>query len=297
MGEIKVFKKLWFWLLLLSLSLWLAVSSLPRQEELKLVFCDVGQGDAALLSRGSLQILIDGGPDKKVLECLGRNLPFWDKTIEMVVSTHGEKDHLGGLISVLESYRVLYFVTDGLAVDSNYFREFRRLVLENEVKIIEPKIGQKLEVENLSFEVLWPSCAKASEDKPSKESSIWQSNRVLGVSDFAKEPNERSLVLKFKFKRVQAMFTGDISSKTEEKIDFSSAEILKISHHGSKYSTSDFLLGEVNPKLAVICVGKNHFGHPTEEVLSKLKSRGIEIWRTDTQGELVLRTLGQNWTY
>jgi len=185
---------------------------------------------------------------------------------------------------------VLYLVTDGSAVDSNYFREFRRLVFESQPEVIEAKVDQVLKLGDLSFEVLWP-------DLKSEGSSIWQSNRVLGVSDFAKEPNERSLVLKLKFKQVQAMLTGDISSKTEEKIDFSSAEILKIPHHGSKYSTSDFLLEKVGPKLAVICVGKNHFGHPTEEVLSKLKSRGIEIWRTDTQGELVLRTLGQNWTY
>jgi len=288
------FKKAWFWLILVNLVLWWAVFTFPKREELKLVFCDVGQGDAILLSRGNLQVLIDGGPDKRVLECLGRNLPFWDKTIEMVVVTHGEKDHLGGLIDVLESYRVLYFVTDNLAVDSNYFREFRRLIFESQAEVIEPKVGQKLEIGDLSFEVLWPRLWRG---EPNEESSIWQSDRVLGASDYTEEPNERSLVLKFKFKQVQATLTGDISSKTEEKIDFSPAEILKVPHHGSKYSTSDFLLGEVNPKLAVICVGKNHFGHPTEEVLNKLKSRGIKIWRTDTQGELVLRTLGQNWTY
>ena len=277
-------------MILVNLVLWWAVFSFPREDELKLVFCDVGQGDAILLSRGNLQVLIDGGPDRKVLECLGCNLPFWDKTIEMVVITHSEKDHVGGLINVLESYSVLYFVTDNFAVDSNYFREFRRLVLKGRAEVIEPRVGQILKVGDLSFEVLWPHQRRGVP-------SFWQSDRVLGVSDFAKEPNERSLVLRLKFKQVRAMLTGDISSKTEEKINFSQAEILKIPHHGSKYSTSDFLLREVNPKLAVICVGKNHFGHPTEEVLNKLKSKGIKIWRTDTQGELVLRTLGQNWTH
>jgi len=287
------FKKVWFWLVLINLVLWWAVFSFPKQGELKLVFCDVGQGDAVLLSRGKTQILIDGGPDRKVLACLGRNLPFWDKTIEVVILTHGEKDHLGGLIDVLESYRVLYFVIDNLAVDSNYFREFRRLVFESQAEVIEPQVGQTLKVADLSFEVLWPSRAKASEDKP----SFWQSDRVLGASDFTKKPNERSLVLEFKFKQAKALFTGDISSKIEQEINFSGAEILKIPHHGSKYSTGDHLLGKVGPKLAVICVGKNSFGHPTEEVLAKLKSRGIKVWRTDTDGELILRTTGKHWRY
>ena len=275
-----IFRKVWFWLLLLNLSLWLAVFSLPKTGELKLVFCDVGQGDAVLVTKGSLQVLIDGGPNEKVMNCLGNHLPFWDKTIEMVVLTHGEKDHLGGLINVLESYRVSCFVTDNTVVDSKIFRRFEELVLESGAVIVRPKIGDRLIVGDLEFDLLWPP-----------------DSRVLGTNTTIKEPNERSIVLSLKFGQVRAMLTGDISSKTEEGVGFSGAEILKIPHHGSKYSTGDFLLGEVNPKLAVISVGKNSFGHPTKEVLERLESRSIKIWRTDTDGELVLHSFGQDWSY
>jgi competence protein ComEC len=275
------FKKLWFWLVLLNLMLWLAVFSSTRpQGELSLVFCDVGQGDAALISKGNWQILVDGGPpNNKVLDCLQRHMPFWDRTIEMIVATHGEEDHVGGLIDVIESYSILYFVIDSSSVDSAIFRQFASLVKQSSGEVIQPQSGEIIKIGSIELAVLSPS------------------GQVLGASTVVENPNERSIVFQLRFGQVSALLTGDISAQTEEQIDFLPADILKIPHHGSKYSSSDYLLKEASPKLAVISVGKNSFGHPTKEVLDKLKEKGIKVWRTDTQGELVLTTTGQNWAY
>lgn len=100
------FWKLTFTLLLLILAaVYLAITQLP-DKNLHLIACNVGQGDAILLTYGSIQILTDGGPDKNVLTCLGKYMPFYDHKIEMVISTHPDADHLTGLISVIQNYKV-----------------------------------------------------------------------------------------------------------------------------------------------------------------------------------------------
>ena len=115
-------------LAIIAILIWLAVFLWP-DDQLHLVFCNVGQGDAILISRGFKQILIDGGPDEKVIQCLSNNLPFWDRKIELVVSTHPDSDHITGLISVLERYQVQVIAINNLAKDSERFWRFRELAL------------------------------------------------------------------------------------------------------------------------------------------------------------------------
>lgn len=266
-------------------------------KKLHLVFCDVGQGDAILLQKGFSQVLIDGGPDEKVLECLSNNMPFWDKEIELVINTHGEKDHLAGLVAVIERYRVNRVITHSLASESEVFREFHQLVLEKTIPVFSPKKGDEVKIGDLSFQVLWP-------EEKMGDLSLWEkrlasrddggASQVLAGSEI--DLNETSIVLHLQYDKFDALLTGDISSQTESRLEpLSGIEVLKIAHHGSKYSTSQGFLEKIKPGLAIISVGKNSWGHPTGEVLENLRSIKAKILRTDQDGEVEIITNGQTW--
>lgn len=285
-------------LVLLMGLVWGAVLQLP-DDQLHLVFCHVGQGDAALISYRTTQILIDGGPAAGgVLECLSQNLPFYDREIEMMVLTHPEADHFTGLIDVIERYNVKQFVINGLAKDTSGFWSFREGVLAEGAPIYSPKAGDQLKVGPLVFSVLWPRDKLGSE-------LVWQSptitdkTQVLGVATVTGELNDTSIVLKLSFGDFDALLTGDISTEIEQEMGkgvyTEPVEVLKIAHHGSKYSTSSEFLGKLKPALAVISVGKNSFGHPTKEVLTRLRDNEIAILRTDKKGEIEIVSDGKSW--
>lgn len=249
-------------ILLLGL-IWGAVFQLP-DNQLHLVFCDVGQGDAALISYKQVQVLVDGGPNNQVLDCLSSHLPFWDRDIEMVVLTHPEADHFTGLIEVIKRYNILQFVVNSENNDSLGFQEFRQLMLAEGVPVYNPKTGDQIKTGPIQLAVLWP-----------KQSA------VLGAESGQENLNDTSIVLKLVFAGFTALFTGDISSLVEKQLDLTKVDLLKVAHHGSKYSTGEEFLQAIKPKTAVISVGRNQWGHPTEEVLTRLQSIGAKILRTD----------------
>ena len=270
-------------IVLISLTLvialiWAAIFNLP-DDRLHLVFCNVGQGDAVLVHQGSTQILIDGGPDQSVLDCLSGHMPFWDREIEMVVATHPEADHITGLIDVIERYNVEHFVLNSNGKDSAVFQEFRRVVENEGGEVYFPQGGDEIKLAPLKLAVLWPQ----SQEK------------VLGTTTIEGEVNDTSLVLQLSYGEFDALFTGDISTKVEDLLKLNDTEVLKVAHHGSKYSTSEEFLKQTTPELAVISVGKNRFGHPTEEVLSLLNNQSIRILRTDQQGEVEVVSDGESW--
>lgn len=280
MRGIEILKKPIFWLILSAILLWAGVLSLP-DNRLHLVFCDVGQGDAILISYKQTQVLIDGGPDNKVLSCLSKNIPFWDRTLEMVILTHPEADHFSGLIDVIKRYNVKQFVSNSLVNDSAGFREFYQTVLAEKVNVYSPQAGDRLKIGPIELLVLWPK-EKLGNQKP------W-----LG------KLNETSIVFELSFGNFDSLFTGDIDFDVEKQVNLSrqkgEIEILKIAHHGSKYSTGEEFLKKIKPQLAVISVGKNSFGHPTKEVIEKLRDLDIKILRTDQEGEIKIVSDGKNW--
>ncbi len=283
-------KKLLAFLAFMAGLIWAAVFYFP-DKNLHLVLCDVGQGDAILIKRGFNQILIDGGPDERVLECLSDNLPFWDRTIEIVFLTHPQADHLTGLISVLERYNVRHFVINNIVNDTERFWRFREALIEEGTEIYNPKVGERIELADMTFTVLWPEEKLGS-------SLVWQKEtkeKGLGAAAYAGNLNETSVVLKLSFGHFDALLTGDIGQAAEKKLAAGEVEVLKVAHHGSKYSTSTEFLKKTQPDLAVISVGKNRFGHPTEEVLARLASTGAKILRTDQNGEIEIISDGQEW--
>jgi competence protein ComEC len=257
--------------------IWAAIFSLP-DNQLHLVFCDVGQGDAILIIYGSTQILVDGGPNQSVLNCLSNHLPFWDREIEMVVATHPEADHITGLIDVIERYNVKYFVVNSGGKDTATFEEFQKAVLAEKAEIHFPQAGDIIKLKSLRLAVLWPRFQE----------------KVLGATTIEKDVNDTSIVFQLSYKDFDVLLTGDISSKIESLLDLENVEVLKVAHHGSKYSTSEEFLEESKPELAIISVGKNRFGHPTGEVLNKLRELGIAILRTD-EGEIEVVSDGKQW--
>ena len=268
-----------------------AIFSFPDRK-LHLIFCDVGQGDATLAVKGSTQILIDGGPSDKVLGCLSNHLPFWDREIEMVVVTHPEYDHLTGLVSVIERYRVKQLVSNSLVTQTGVFNQFRKEVIEREIPVYSPKAGDKIKIGSLEFLVLFPKEKLGDE-------IVWRTQddpQVLGVSNYTGNFNETTIVSLLLYGRFKALLTGDIGEKQERELETKQTEVLKVAHHGSKYSTSQDFLEKIKPDLAVISVGaSNRYGHPTSEVLERLKNLDVKILRTDIDGEIEIVSDGESW--
>ena len=246
--------------------------------------CDVGQGDAILATYKNIQILFDVGPDnKKVLKCLENHLPFWDKTIEMVVISHGDADHVGGLNDLIKVYKVNDFFSNGY------------LDKEIEQKIYSKKISQNdvISLSLFDFEVVWPG-----ENPENKKDG--NENSVVGI--LTVKEGTRQHLRSFGGQSWSMFMSGDMDKETEQKLVWrgvlrqgygplnNGVDVLKVSHHGSSSATSDEILEVLKPGVAVISVGKNNqFGHPTEEILKKIEDKNIEIKRTDINGEILFK--------
>ncbi len=274
---------------------WAIVFQKP-DNNLHLVFCDVGQGDATLISYQSVQVLIDGGPDGRVINCLSENMPIWDRTIETVVLTHPQADHFGGLIEVIDKYDVGQFIVNQIApsADTAGFWELRKRIINEGNEIHSPQAGEEIQIGEVKLSILWPK-------QKLGDSDLWQDKNadrqaVLGTASVGGDLNDTSVILELSYGDFQALLTGDISSLVDNKLSLEDVEVLKVAHHGSKYSTSSQFLDKISPELAVISVGKNSFGHPTSEVLDRLAEKGIRISRTDENGEIKITTDGKTWT-
>ncbi len=269
-------------LILLNVFAWQRVFDLIGSRYLEVNFFDVGQGDAIFIETPQKhQILIDGGPDSSILEKLAKELPFWDRSIDVIILTHPEKDHLAGLVEVLKRYKVDYILWTGVVRQTSENDEWRKLLKEQQGEVVIVKAGQKIKAGETCLNILSPV-----EDLEGKE---------------FKNSNDTSIVSRLVFRQNSFLFTGDASSLTEEeliqqKVNLIS-DVLKVGHHGSKYSTSNDFLEVVSPETAVIQTGKNSYGHPTEEVLQRLKKFDIKILRTDENGDIKITSSGTNIYY
>lgn len=265
---------------------------------LKIVACDVGQGDAILLLKGQTQVLVDGGPsEEKILNCLGNYVPFWDHTLELIVMTNTDSDHMNGLIPVLERYTVLQFVTaDGVGRGKNVTRLIEALS-KNGVEVTAVEQGDMVRIlgrEEIELKVLWPP--EVSEQDVAilrGQSGENGDQQILGVSAKRVETNGRSVVVEILEDKKSILLMGDVPAQAERQMRMegllSPVEYLKVGHHGSKTATSQDFLAVVKPKTAVISVGAaNKYGHPTEEVLKRLNEIGATVKRTDREGTVVV---------
>lgn len=274
------FKIILFILFLTVILTWQSITSL-NDEKLHLNFLNVGQGDAIHIRQKDLDILIDGGPDKKVLEELGNTMPFYDRTIEHVILTHPDADHITGLVDVLKSYEVEHIYLSGVVKSTSVFEEFLYQIELNNIPVSFLQADDELIFgEDFNFLIFWPT-------KEYVEKEVSNINNV-------------SIVGKLNYKNVSVFFTGDIEN--DAQINFISkqtnklkSDILKISHHGSKNATNDGLLEIVNPEMAIISAGKdNRFGHPHKETLNLLEKFQIRTFRTDIDSTISILSNGIN---
>ena len=248
-----------------SVLAWVIVWDLSERGDLEVVFFDVGQGDSIFIeTKEGFQVLIDGGPGLAVLEKLGEEMPFYDRTIDLIILTHPDHDHLFGLLEVLKRYQVKNILWTGVIKDTAEWKEWNSLVQEEGAKLLIAEAGQKIVLQKkplIYLDILYPF--ESLEDQK------------------VKNYNDTSIVLELVFKENEILLTGDISKKIEkqlvEKYDDLESDILKVAHHGSKTSTCSEFIEAVSPETAVITVGDNQWGHPHPEVLSTLEQFGIHI--------------------
>lgn len=268
-------------------------------DQPRLVICDVGQGDAILITQGKQQILIDGGPDSKILKCLAEEMPEGDMELERVILTHPDLDHFGGLRDVFRKYQVKKITFNNLGKNSREFMELYELIwqkIKNEkTEIVKPELAQKwCETENLCLNILWQSEHILPEDIFSyKYDNNYLSDMLTKFDQSNYDYNDGSIVILLELDHKKFLLTGDIGETTElamirggllNKIDG-----LKIAHHGSKNSSNAIFLSTVEPEISLISVGKsNSFGHPAKTVLDRLEQVESEVFRTDRQGKIVV---------
>jgi len=267
-------------LVIANIYCWSIVYDLNKLQSLEVVFFDVGQGDAIFIETlENYQILIDGGPTNVILEKLGNEMGFWDRTIDLIILTHPEHDHIAGLIEVLKRYEVENILWTGILRDTGEYEEWVKLIESEDSNVKIAQAGQKIITPNLFFVILYPF------------------ENLEGQS--VKNTNNTSIIARLVFDNNCFLFTGDASKSIERKVinkeSNLNCNLLKVGHHGSKTSTSRELLEAVSPRIAVISAGKdNRYGHPSQDVLEILNDYGIRILRTDQLGDIKIISDGQN---
>lgn len=233
-----------------NIVVWVVVYELSRSQPLELVFFDIGQGDAIFIEtpKGH-QVLIDGGPDLTILEKLAQEMPPGDRSLDLIILTHPERDHLFGLLEVLKSYEVKNILWTGIIRETAEWEEWRRLIEKEGAQIKIAQAGQRIILQEeppILFNVLYPF-------------------DNLEGQEF-KNSNDTSIVAVLVFSNTSFLFTGDITKSTEKELVnrdvYLISDVLKVAHHGSKTSSIQEFLGAVSPEVAVIQVGENNYGHP-----------------------------------
>lgn len=284
----KPYLKWFFWgaaslFLLGGLFLYQVVSF--SDDKLHLVFCDVGQGDAIFIrTPKGVDILIDGGPNDSVLSCLSRHMPFWDRSIEVILLTHPHADHLNGLLSVLEQYTVDTFITEKLSNDTEGFRSLEALLAQKHIPVRLAYAPDVIRIsDGVRLQIVGPT--KAFLQNSSPNGTIAESN------EFA------SLLTVVSFEEFDAFLTGDsqVGELLEASINLP-IDVLQVPHHGSKTGLTNDVLIALMPKLAVISVGKkNRYSHPHPLVVTLLDKNNIPTLRTDRTGEIEIVSDGKTW--
>lgn len=261
-----------FILLVFNIFVWLVFRK--SNDILKVLFLDVGQGDSILIkSPNGKKVLIDGGRGKIVLNELGKNLGYFDRKIDVVIATHPDQDHIGGLPFVFDRYKVLNFIDSVSNSDTNSYESLMTRTKNENLKYFLGKRGMVVVLDQkrgIYLHVLYPN-----ED------------------DFLiEETNDLSIVTKLVYGDTSFMLTGDAGKMPETMLYISDGNILKSNvlkagHHGSKTSSGSSFVKSVDPDYAIISAGiDNSYGHPHEEVISLFENLKIKILETSKEGTI-----------
>jgi len=265
-------------LILSNIFVWVAVYQRQPSNILTVYFLDVGQGDAIFIdSPQHGRVLIDGGANRKVLSELGKILPFADKRIDVMMATHPDKDHIGGLPEVVSRYEVGVFLEPGVKSENTIDDELERRIEENNIPKLLAKRGMVVNFgDGVKLEILFPT----------QDVSNWETNRA-------------SIVAKLVYGNKSFLLTGDSPIAIENVLinldpKILDSDVFKAGHHGSRTSTSLAYAQTVSPEYVVISAGKdNTYGHPHQEVLDILNKVDAQIVSTIDSGTIKFETNGK----
>jgi competence protein ComEC len=251
-----------------------------HKHELTFAMLDIGQGDSLFIeSPTGTQILFDAGPPKNILGQLARMMPSFDRSIDAIVITNPDQDHIGGFLDVLKNYKVGKVFEPGTFNDSTTYKNLEAEIEKQKIPDVLAKRGMRLNIGGGAYiDILFPD----------RDVSLWDSN-------------DGSVVAKLSYGNESIMLTGDSTAKTERiLLDENSpaglqSTILKAGHHGSRTSSSLDFVKAVAPSYFLISDGKdNKYGHPHQETLDIVSSVGAQIFRTDLLGTIIMHSDGQN---
>ncbi|WP_455088914.1 ComEC/Rec2 family competence protein [Peptoanaerobacter stomatis] len=243
---------------------------------LQVHFIDVGQGDSTLIiTPDKKTVLIDAGDEQHSSRTMGYIKSQGIEKLDLVIATHPDADHIGGMDKVIKNFDIGMFSMPLVSKDTKQYKEIKQELKNKKLKNKPLYTGDGLSVgKDVKLQILSP-----------------QKNKTYS------DTNEYSIVARLSYKEVSFLFMADATMENEIAIinDFDdiSSDVLKLGHHGSSTSTSDYFLGKVNPSIGVISCGKNNkYGHPHKEVMNLLEKYNIMIFRTDKQGSIVLKSDG-----
>lgn len=277
-------------LAIVASAVWLAVILRP-DDRLHIYFCDVGEGDAIFIKTPqNKQILVDGGSGERVLRCLSNAIPFYDRSLDLLVLTHPHADHVGGLINVLRTYQVQKVTFQQLVYSSADYQEFVDLVRRKKVPVLGVVAGRILALDQRVRAEVYTPLTKGELS-------------VLGASFDPYDDenvNDSSMVMRLVCGDFAVLLSGDAGKEVQQLLlkqgIVGAADVLKVAHHGAKDGLDENFLKEVGPRLAVISVGRdNRYGHPHAETLEELKGAGVEVRRTDLNGTIEVVSDCKSW--
>ncbi len=248
-------------------------------RDLTFAMLDIGQGDALFIeSPTGTQILVDGGPPRKILSQLARMMSPFDRQIDAIIITNPDQDHIGGFEDVLKIYKVDRVFESGTSNDSKTYQNLKTEIKNKNIQNILARKGMRLDIGGGAvIDVLFPD----------RDVSFWASN-------------DGSVVAKLTYGNTSVMLTGDATAQTEKIIlsEYSktalASDILKVGHHGSRTSSSADFVKAVSPAYAIVSNGKdNKYGHPHQDTLDILTQLGAKVFRTDLLGSIIIKSNGE----
>ena len=252
----------------------------------RVVFCDIGQGDGIYIrTKENLDILVDAGPSDSMLECLGRHMPFYDRTIDIAFLTHPHDDHYGGYNSIIGRYKIKTFIA---------------VPVENEAKSYQ-RLVKKLTDEKIPIDYLFKN-DRIELGSGAEIVFFWPTQQFIKQNPHFDDPNEYSQVFLFSEGETDILFTGDVPPPVLTELLVSPGlherkiEILKLPHHGSRNGITREFLDLIDPELSIISVGrKNSFHHPSPEIIDMLNTTGHKFLSTAKAGDIVMQITDDGW--